>query len=562
MLKLKSELYTALVAYKNRAEVELQEKGYRLSNIRMDRAGENLSNNVKIFCTQHGIGLEPSPAYAPQSNGAAERLIQEHWTRARVMLFGQNLPQTLWPEAILHANWLRNRLPSSRLKGGIPLLAWDSKLRVNYSDLLEFGSPGFSFIYYKTTAKGKKMNPRSTFGHFVGMDSSTRLAKVYIPYTKQTISVRRSDFKEYKGNILPSVEALLDGIARQVAQEREENEALQGEAMLIKAFLSVRLNYPEAFSVSKKTRSDPTLPRSFNEACRYPPWCAAIDREYNALVDRGTWTYVRRQSSMKPVPYTWVFKKKPLDAIGKLFMEKARCCLRGDRQLAHFDYDPSKTYAPVASHDAIRMLIAIAAGDNLIIEGADVSNAYLYGDMDIPIIMEQPTNSTQKPAMPGHVCKLIKSIYGTKQAGEIWGSLLDKTLKAWGFKNAELDSRIYMFKKDTEFILMAIVVDDIAFASNSSSMAETLKKNLCASFDVKLCGTLSSFVGWNITVGNNGIKVDQSGYAKSILEEYGMQEANAVRVPLPRNADVTPAREDERSIYDWQSLIPRRVYAT
>jgi len=78
--------------------------------------------------------------------------------------------------------------------------------------------------------------------------------------------------------------------------------------------------------------------------------------------------------------------------------------------------------SPVASHDAIRMLIAIAAGDNLVLEGADVSNAYLYGDIDIPIIMEQPTNSTQVPAAPGHVCKLMKSIYGTKQAGEIWGS--------------------------------------------------------------------------------------------------------------------------------------------
>jgi len=100
--------------------------------------------------------------------------------------------------------------------------------------------------------------------------------------------VRRRDFRVHHGNVLPGVEALLDGIARQVAQEREENEALAGEAMLIKAFLSVRLNYPEVFSVSKKTRSDPSLPRSFAEACRYRPWCVAIDREYKALVDRGT----------------------------------------------------------------------------------------------------------------------------------------------------------------------------------------------------------------------------------------------------------------------------------
>lgn len=80
ILKLHSELYGALVAYKTPAEVELQAKGYRLSNIRVNRAGENLSNNVRLFCEQHGIGLDLSSPYEPQRNGAAERLIQKHWT--------------------------------------------------------------------------------------------------------------------------------------------------------------------------------------------------------------------------------------------------------------------------------------------------------------------------------------------------------------------------------------------------------------------------------------------------------------------------------------------------
>jgi len=100
-------------------------------------------------------------------------------------------------------------------------------------------------------------------------------------------------------------------------------------------------------------------------------------------------------------------------------MEKARCCLRGDRQLAYVDYDPTNIYAPVASHDSIRMLIALAAGEDAYLEGADVSNAYLYGDLKVPIIMAQPTNSSQTPDKPGYACKLLKSIYGAKQAGQI-----------------------------------------------------------------------------------------------------------------------------------------------
>ncbi len=57
----------------------------------MDHHRENLSKAVKEFCRNHGINLEASPAYAMEFNGAGERLIQEHWTRARVMLCASNL---------------------------------------------------------------------------------------------------------------------------------------------------------------------------------------------------------------------------------------------------------------------------------------------------------------------------------------------------------------------------------------------------------------------------------------------------------------------------------------
>lgn len=86
---------------------------------------------------------------------------------------------------------------------------------------------------------------------------------------------------------------------------------------------------------------------------------------------------------MRPVPFTWAFKLKPLDAVGNQFLEKARCFLRGDRQIAYEDFDPNSLYAPVASHDAIRFLIAVSAAENVALEGADISNAYLFGDLDV-----------------------------------------------------------------------------------------------------------------------------------------------------------------------------------
>lgn len=97
---------------------------------------------------------------------------------------------------------------------------------------------------------------------------------------------------------------------------------------------------------------------------------------------------------MKPAPYTWEFQLIPLDAKGDKFLENARCCLRGDKQVAYESFDLHTLYAPVSSLDYIRYLVAISAAEGSELKGADISNAYLYGDLDMPIIMEQPTDSS------------------------------------------------------------------------------------------------------------------------------------------------------------------------
>ena len=61
-----------------------------------------------------------------------------------------------------------------------------------------------------------------------------------------------------------------------------------------------------------------------------------------------------------------------------------------------------------------------------------MANAYLYGDMDFEVIMEQPTNSSGKEAMPNYLYLLQKSMYGLKQAGRIWGSMVAKKFLGWG----------------------------------------------------------------------------------------------------------------------------------
>ena len=80
--------------------------------------------------------------------------------------------------------------------------------------------------------------------------------------------------------------------------------------------------------------------------------------------------------------------------------------------MANIDFDPSRLYAPVASHEAVRMIFAYAASHGLIVAGGDVANSYLYGKLDCVVHIEQTTKSTGTEEQPGIVCLLLKSIYG------------------------------------------------------------------------------------------------------------------------------------------------------
>lgn len=68
-------------------------------------------------------------------------------------------------------------------------------------------------------------------------------------------------------------------------------------------------------------------------------------------------------------------------------MFEARCTLRGDLQEEGVDYDPEALYAPVATHESIRILLCLAASQDLMLEGFDITNAYPHGKPDVPIIM-------------------------------------------------------------------------------------------------------------------------------------------------------------------------------
>jgi hypothetical protein len=74
-----------------------------------------------------------------------------------------------------------------------------------------------------------------------------------------------------------------------------------------------------------------------------------------------------------------------------------------------------KTFTPVSKKDSLRIIMAIVAHYDLELHQMDVKTAFLNGDLEEEVYMDQPEGFAT-PGKESLVCKLKKSLYGLKQA--------------------------------------------------------------------------------------------------------------------------------------------------
>ena len=95
---------------------------------------------------------------------------------------------------------------------------------------------------------------------------------------------------------------------------------------------------------------------------------------------------------------------------------KARLVAKGFSQRPGFDF--SETFAPTARWAALRAILVLGAFQDMEIESVDISSAFLHADTDTDIYMDHPEGLPQGPR--GTVLRLLKNIYGLKQASRAW----------------------------------------------------------------------------------------------------------------------------------------------
>lgn len=98
--------------------------------------------------------MEPSQPYSPEIN-VAECLVLEHWTRSHVLIFGNNLRNTVCGEALTFTNWLSNRLLSSIISIAISITRCNPNVETDFSNIPRFGQSRFAFIHRSKTVMSK-----------------------------------------------------------------------------------------------------------------------------------------------------------------------------------------------------------------------------------------------------------------------------------------------------------------------------------------------------------------------------------------------------------------------
>lgn len=458
----KSEVFEKLKLFCNEVKNQF---GKHVKEIHSDGGKEFNNEKVASFLRNNGIKHSMSVVYTPQQNGVAERDNRTIVEVARSMIYSRSdIPLFLWAEAMNTAVYVINRTGPTKYPDKTPYELWYGKF-ANIDNLKVFGTECFAHV---PKERRRKLDKKAIPGLLVGYVENCKGYRIYVPSLNDVILSRDILFKKERlapnNAILKASDLSIDNQSYPDAKEDEHllenilDDDLKKDNPLQRPNVTEEPNVRQLRDRSKIKRPDfygypatyltETLPTNYSEAVNSKnkdAWISAMQDEFNSLLENKTWVLVEKPENKRVISNRWVFAKK-LNHDGTE-RYKARLVIRGCLQIEGIDYN--ETFSPVVRFETIRIILSIAAHDGLCLRQFDIKTAFLYGSLNEEIFMKQPEGFNDGTF---RVCKLLKSLYGLKQAQRSWAEVFNNFLKNFGFKQSTADPCMFIYKEKNEKI--------------------------------------------------------------------------------------------------------------
>uniref|UniRef100_A0A2N9EK90 CCHC-type domain-containing protein n=1 Tax=Fagus sylvatica TaxID=28930 RepID=A0A2N9EK90_FAGSY len=492
------------------------------------------------------------------------------WTiteTARCLRLNAELPKIFWAEAVDMACYIINRSPRVALDGKVAEEVWTGQ-EVDYSFMRIFGCPAYVHISGEDRSK---LDPKSKKCIFLGFKKGVKGYKLWDPVAQKVVISRdvvfdeksmTKAFKEEKSQAAESsnnigrstVQVELDELESQSDEEPHSNDQEQDSTRSDRPKRNkrppVRYGFEDLVSYALLTSSeDPSTFQEAIESSEKDKWMEAMVEENESLSKNKTWELTELPKGKKPIGCKWVFKKKEAvsEKEGERF--KARLVAKGYSQRHGIDYD--EVFSPVVRHTSIRAVLALVADQDLELEQLDVKTAFLHGNLEEEIFMEQPEGFKQ-PGTENLVCRLKKSLYGLKQSPRQWYKRFDSYMIQIGYTRCEYDCCVYVrILEDGSYIFLLLYVDDMLIAAKSMCEVNRLKSLLHKEFEMKDLGAAKKILGMEIRRDRGARKLwlSQKNYIRKVLEKFSMLDAKPVSTPLANHFRLSgsqcPKNEEE-----------------
>lgn len=537
--------------------------------LRSDGGGEYCNDKLKAFYRNRGILMQTSTPYTPQQNGVAERKNRYLEEMVTSMLLGAKLDTKYWGEAVLCANYLQNRLPSSAVNS-TPYEMWFGR-KPQVDHLRVFGCSAWvhipktkrekfaskarklTFIGYAEQQKGYRLvdlaNDRITISRdvkFLEKDMKNKQPISTSECVKPSVAV---DFREVAENDNSDECVVSNGDDRSIRSDGSDNSLFLDTTTGLTEHVEDDNNEEEEASspvrrnrgkrpayldeyvvgVAKVIDDEPTSWRAAMESSNASSWKAAMDEELKSHEKNGTWDLVEQPNGKNVIGSRWVFKKKRNEK-GEIIRFKARLVAQGFSQIYGTDYD--ETFAPVTRYNTVRTLLAIAGRDRLFAKHLDVATAYLHGNIDEEIYMRQPPGY-EIIGQEEKVCRIRRSIYGLKQSARCWNKALCSAVEKLGFITSKADACLFTRTVKNRITYLVVYVDDLLIVCKDENEITNVHKQLKRHFDINMLGDVKNFLGLQILRDSNGIfSIGAQIHIEGLITTLGLHNAKVAKTPM------------------------------